>query len=119
MAVDGVFFKRLWSLLKICIPSLAAPEFSMVLLHTTFLVLRTWLSVLVANLDGRLVKNLVTGDGKGFMRGLGLWFALAVPATFTNSMVRPAGASPSTPPRIGTLTRCFALRSSTCRANCR
>lgn len=88
VAVDGRFFKRLWFLLKICIPRVTSPELAMVVLHTVFLILRTWLSVVVAQLDGRLVKNLVTGDGKGFIRGLGLWFGLAVPATFTNSMVR-------------------------------
>lgn len=87
VAVDMVFFRRLWALLKIAMPGLLSPEFVMLVVHSGFLVLRTWLSVLVADLDGRLVKNLVTSDGKGFIRGLGLWFGIAIPATFTNSMV--------------------------------
>lgn len=30
----------------------------------------------------------VSANGPGFIRGLGLWFLLAVPSTYTNSMVR-------------------------------
>lgn len=45
-------------------------------------------SVLVARLDGRLVRDLVSANGKGFLRGLGLWFLLAIPSTYTNSMIR-------------------------------
>lgn len=30
----------------------------------------------------------VSADGKGFVKGLGLWFALAIPSTYTNSMLR-------------------------------
>lgn len=59
----------------------------LVLLHTFFLVLRTVLSVGVAKLDGRIVRDLVSGNGPGFLRGLGWWFAFALPSTYTNSMV--------------------------------
>ena len=31
----------------------------------------------------------VSADGKGFLKGIGLWFALAIPSTYTNTMVRP------------------------------
>jgi hypothetical protein len=30
---------------------------------------------------------LVSANGKGFLRGLGWWFALALPSTYTNAMV--------------------------------
>jgi ATP-binding cassette, subfamily D (ALD), peroxisomal long-chain fatty acid import protein len=59
VAVDAVFFRRLWKLLKIVIPGPLSPELWLLVLHSGFLVARTWLSVVVANLDGRLVKNLV------------------------------------------------------------
>ena len=45
------------------------------------------ISLYVAELDGRLVSNLVRGKGKDFMLGLVWWMIVAVPATFTNSMV--------------------------------
>ena len=57
-------------------------------MHSIFLVLRTVLSVMVARLDGKIVRALVSADGKGFIKGLGLWYLLAIPSTYTNSMVR-------------------------------
>ena len=57
--VDIVFFRRLGGILKIAIPGFSSKEFSLLLLHSAFLIIRTWLSVVVANLDGLLVKTLV------------------------------------------------------------
>lgn len=62
-------------------------------MHSFFLVLRTVLSIGVARLDGRLVRNIVSADGKGFLKGLGLWFLLAIPSTYTNTMVRSPQSS--------------------------
>lgn len=59
----------------------------MLLLHTLFLIQRTVLSVMVARLDGRIVRTLVQADAKGFARGIMWWFILAVPSTYTNAMV--------------------------------
>lgn len=42
---------------------------------------------MVARLDGKIVRDIVKADGKGFMRGLALWFLLAIPSSVTNSMV--------------------------------
>ena len=64
-------------------------------MHSFFLVLRTVLSVGVARLDGRIVRDLVSADGKGFAKGIGLWFLLAIPSTYTNSMVSTTASSPS------------------------
>lgn len=41
----------------------------------------------MARLDGRIVRDLVSADGKGFLKGLGLWFLMAIPSTYTNTMV--------------------------------
>jgi ATP-binding cassette subfamily D (ALD) long-chain fatty acid import protein len=78
--------------MRILIPNARGKEVFLLILHTGFLVLRTYLSVLVARLDGMIVRDLVTANGRGFLRGLGLWFALAVPSTYTNSMVSSAPA---------------------------
>ncbi|KAF5334773.1 hypothetical protein D9611_012974 [Ephemerocybe angulata] len=69
-------------------PLWRSKEVGILTLHSAFLVLRTVLSILVARLDGRIVRDLVKADGKGFLRGLGLWFVLAIPSTYTNSMIR-------------------------------
>lgn len=81
------FFRNLGRLLKICIPSWKSKEARLLLSHSVFLVLRTLISLYVAELDGRLVSALVRGKGKEFLKGLVWWMLVAVPATFTNSMV--------------------------------
>jgi ATP-binding cassette subfamily D (ALD) long-chain fatty acid import protein len=82
------FFKNLLRLLKICIPGWRSKEFRLIISHSVFLVLRTMISLYVAELDGRLVSSLVRGKGSEFLKGLVWWMTVAIPATFTNSMVR-------------------------------
>ena len=86
--INREFFKHLLRLLKIVIPGWRSKELRLLVSHSVFLVLRTLLSLYVAELDGRLVSNLVRGKGKDFLLGLFWWMIVAVPATFTNSMVR-------------------------------
>lgn len=87
------FFKNLFRLLKIVIPGWRSKELRLLISHTIFLVLRTLISLYVAELDGRLVSNLVRGRGKDFLTGLVWWMVVAIPATFTNSMVRKSFTS--------------------------
>ncbi|KAF9408096.1 hypothetical protein BGZ94_002451, partial [Podila epigama] len=88
VGVNKEFFRQIEAIFKILIPKLHCKETVILVLHTTFLVLRTYLSVVVARLDGAIVKDLIAGNGKSFIRGLGYWFAIALPATYTNSMIR-------------------------------
>jgi ATP-binding cassette subfamily D (ALD) long-chain fatty acid import protein len=88
VAVDKEFFRQLRALLMILIPRIRSKETFLLLMHSVFLILRTWLSVVVAKLDGSIVRSIVSADGKGFMRGLGWWFTIAIPAVYTNSMIR-------------------------------
>ncbi|PWN22936.1 putative peroxisomal half ABC transporter [Microstroma glucosiphilum] len=88
VGVNAEFLRQLKALFRIMIPRNNAKEVFIFALHTSFLILRTYLSVLVARLDGRLVRDLVSANGQGFLRGLGLWFLLAIPSTYTNSMIR-------------------------------
>ncbi|KAF1851911.1 uncharacterized protein K460DRAFT_299434 [Cucurbitaria berberidis CBS 394.84] len=81
------FFKNLLRLLRICIPGWKSKEFRLIIGHSVFLVLRTMISLYVAELDGRLVSALVRGRGREFLVGLVWWMGVAVPATFTNSML--------------------------------
>ncbi|KAF2422835.1 hypothetical protein EJ08DRAFT_737711 [Tothia fuscella] len=81
------FFKNLLRLLKICIPGWKSKEMRLLVGHSIFLVLRTLISLYVAELDGRLVSNLIRGKGREFLKGLVWWMIVAVPATFTNSML--------------------------------
>ena len=80
--------KTFQKLLCIIFPKWKCEELRLLTRHTVFLLLRTVLSLYVADLDGRLVSSLVKGDGKTFVVLLLWWMIVAIPATFTNSMVR-------------------------------
>lgn len=81
------FFRSLLRLLKVVIPGWRSKESRLIMSHTFFLVLRTLISVRVAEMDGQIVKALVKGRGKEFLKRILWWMIIAVPATFTNSMV--------------------------------
>jgi len=55
--------------------------------HSGFLVFRTLISLYVADLDGRLVSAMVKGKAREFAIGIVWWMAVAIPATYTNSML--------------------------------
>ena len=86
--IDREFFRSLVRLLKIVIPGIKSRELRLILSHSVFLVLRTLLSLYVAELDGKVVGALVKGRGREFVLGLVWWMIMAVPATFTNSMLQ-------------------------------
>ncbi|PHZ08331.1 uncharacterized protein RHIMIDRAFT_286487 [Rhizopus microsporus ATCC 52813] len=85
--VDVVFFRQLYKLLQIVMPGLRSKEFWLLVLHSGFLVFRTVLSVYIASLDGRIVSALVRGQIKEFILGIIWWMTVAIPATYTNSML--------------------------------
>lgn len=83
--------------MRILVPGYKSKEFWILQLFSGFLVARTVLSVYVAQLDGLIVSALVRGQKKQFiigtidviilMKGILSWMAMAVPATYTNSML--------------------------------
>lgn len=81
------FFRNLFRLLKICIPGWKSTELRLLISHSIFLVVRTLISLKVAAMDGQLVSSLVRGKGRDFLIGIVWWMLIAVPATFTNSML--------------------------------
>ncbi|KAI1798098.1 ABC transporter transmembrane region 2-domain-containing protein [Ganoderma leucocontextum] len=86
--LDKTFLRQLLPILRIAFPSWHSKEALILVMHSFFLVLRTVLSIGVARLDGRIVRDLVSADGKGFAKGIGIWLLLAIPSTYTNSMIR-------------------------------
>lgn len=87
-AVNKEFFQQLLELMKIIIPGLWSKENAILTAHTATLVVRTFLSIYVAKLDGRIVKTIVQKDARKFLLMLSFWVGLAVPATFVNSLIR-------------------------------
>ncbi|KAG0164622.1 hypothetical protein DFQ28_003375 [Apophysomyces sp. BC1034] len=88
VGVNKEFIRQLRSIAAIIFPHWRTKEAFLLILHSAFLILRTWLSVVVARIDGRIVRDLVNGDRKRFLQGLAYWFMIAIPATYTNSMIR-------------------------------
>lgn len=86
--INREFFRNLLRLLRIVIPGVRSKELRLIISHSIFLVLRTLLSLYVAELDGKVVSALVKGRGRDFILGLVWWMLVAVPATFTNSMLQ-------------------------------
>lgn len=86
--VDGVFVARLRKLMAICVPSFFAKEGVTLAALTVLLVLRTKLTVIIAEVVGGNAKALINRDPKGFVSGvidLGLW---ALPSSVVNSGIR-------------------------------
>ena len=87
-AVDKFFFKQLLKLIRIAIPSVFSKEFGLLLVHTCSLLARTFLSIYIAHLDGRLVKSIVDRKPSDFFKNCVTWVLIALPATFINSLLR-------------------------------
>lgn len=81
------FFRSLLRLLKIVVPGWRSKESRLLLSHSIFLVIRTLISLKVAEMDGAIVKALVKGNGREFLLRIIWWMLIAMPATFTNSML--------------------------------
>ncbi|KAJ7630529.1 ABC transporter transmembrane region 2-domain-containing protein [Roridomyces roridus] len=85
VAIDALFYRRLSDILKIVIPGLRSKEALLLLMHSSLLVARTFLSLYVANLDGVIVASLVRAQPRQFFLNILRWLLVAIPATWTNS----------------------------------
>lgn len=86
--VNKAFLVQLQKLLRIMVPSVWSRESGILTSHTLTLIVRTFLSIYVAMLEGRMVKYIVRRDVRNFSFMLLRWLLVALPATFINSMIR-------------------------------
>ncbi|KAM8982435.1 ATP-binding cassette sub-family D member 2 isoform X2 [Sarcophilus harrisii] len=86
--VNADFFKQLLHLRKILFPRLVTTETGWLCLHSVALISRTFLSIYVAGLDGKIVKSIVEKKPGTFIIKLIKWLMIAIPATFVNSAIR-------------------------------
>ncbi|CEM12692.1 unnamed protein product [Vitrella brassicaformis CCMP3155] len=85
--VDALFVRRLLGLVKIVIPGIACREVRLLVLLCAFLVARTFMSIWIAALNGKIVKAIVQRNLRLFIRRIGTLAAYAVPASFINSYI--------------------------------
>ena len=82
------FLHQFLSLLSIMVPRWGSKETGLLFSHGVFLLLRTYLSLVVARLDGEIVRDLVAGNGRAFLWGIVKWCGIGSLASYTNAMIK-------------------------------
>ena len=67
------FIHQFLSLLSIMVPHWNSKESGLLFSQGIFLLLRTYLSLVVTRLDGEIVRDLVAGNGRSFLWGIVKW----------------------------------------------
>ena len=86
--LNVAFLHQFMAIMQIAIPRLGSKESGLLTTHAFFLLLRTYLSLVVARMDGELVRDLIAGKGKDFLVGLAKWLSVGVIGSYTNSMIK-------------------------------
>jgi ATP-binding cassette subfamily D (ALD) long-chain fatty acid import protein len=86
--LNVAFLHQFMALMQIAVPRIGSKESGLLTTHAFFLLLRTYLSLVVARLDGEIVRDLVAGAGRPFLLGLTKWLAFGVVGSYTNSMIK-------------------------------
>ncbi|KIV98797.1 uncharacterized protein PV09_09449 [Verruconis gallopava] len=82
------FLHQFLSLFNIMVPRWTSKEAGLLFSHSLFLMLRTYLSLVVARLDGEIVRDLVAGNGRAFLWGIVKWCGIGGLASYTNAMIK-------------------------------
>lgn len=88
VAVNRQFFARLWTLIRVVVPSPICRETGEMALLTVLLWVRTVLTLKIADLTGRNAEALVSRNSQKFVRGVITLAILAVPASIVNSGIK-------------------------------
>ncbi|KAK4626711.1 Peroxisomal long-chain fatty acid import protein 2 [Fulvia fulva] len=86
--LNVAFVHQFMAIMQIAVPRLGSKESGLLTTHAFFLLLRTYLSLVVARLDGDIVRDLVAGKGRDFLLGLAKWLSVGVIGSYTNSMIK-------------------------------
>ncbi|KAL6713811.1 ATP-binding cassette long-chain fatty acid transporter pxa1 [Lecanora helva] len=82
------FIHQFLSLLSIMIPHWNSKESGLLFSQGLFLLLRTYLSLVVTRLDGEIVRDLVAGNGRSFLWGIVKWCGVGGFASYTNAAIK-------------------------------
>lgn len=86
--LNVAFVHQFMAIMQIAVPRFGSKESGLLSFHAFFLLLRTYLSLVVARLDGEIVRDLIAGKGKDFLFGLVKWLSVGVVGSYTNSMIK-------------------------------
>lgn len=88
VAVNGLFLRRLVSILKVCVPGIFTREVLLLATQLIMMVSRTLLSDRITALEGVCAQNVTAQNWDGFRRVL-IGFALnTIPASIVNSALK-------------------------------
>nr|QER78496.1 ATP-binding cassette transporter [Diaphorina citri] len=82
------FILQVIKLIRLMIPSVYSYEVGLLICHTLALITRTFMSIYVATMEGRMVRYIVQKDVNNFAFMLVKWLVVAIPATILNSTIR-------------------------------
>eukprot|EP00668_Euglena_longa_P015076 GGOE01019124.1.p1 GENE.GGOE01019124.1~~GGOE01019124.1.p1 ORF type:complete len:713 (+),score=229.44 GGOE01019124.1:53-2191(+) len=82
------FLRRLFAILRIIFPHLASKETICLTALSLMLMLRTYLSVVIARISGRNGQNLVSRRLEPFFEGVFLFLLVTLPTAFINSSLK-------------------------------
>lgn len=85
VAVNKLFFKRLLTILSICVPSPISKEALLIFIQGILLVSRTLLTDSISSLEGYCGRSLVSQEFGHFARAVTGFAILGVPAAIVNS----------------------------------
>jgi len=85
VAVDAIFFRRLWRILQIVIPSIYSKEMAYIVILTILLFARTFFSIYIAELIGGNAQALVSRKWGKMWRGIKTFAVVTIPASAVNS----------------------------------
>ncbi|KAK3672720.1 ATP-binding cassette long-chain fatty acid transporter pxa1 [Recurvomyces mirabilis] len=86
--LNMAFIHQFGALMNIMIPRWRSKETGLLMTHAIFLLLRTYLSLVVARLDGEIVRDLVAGKGNAFLLGIAKWLSIGAVSSYTNSTIK-------------------------------
>lgn len=87
-ALNRQFLHQLKIILKIIFPRLRSNTVFLLFTHLGSLLIRTFLSIYIAHIDGAIVKSLVQRNPYEFVRSIATFLSVAIPASFINSFIR-------------------------------
>lgn len=82
------FYHQFRSLMSIMVPRWGCKESGLLASHAAVLLCRTYMSLVIADLDGRIARDLIARNGKSFAKGVTLWLCYGGLASWINSQIK-------------------------------